>query len=117
MKQGKKGCGKTLPEGVTMFRCLCVRPPYARAIVTGKKIEEYRSRPTRIRGRVGIIESGSGKIIGDAVLADCTEREDGWEYVWHFRQARVYAAPVAYRHPVGAVVWVNVPCRWRRQQP
>ncbi len=112
-KRAKKSCDKKLPEGVTYFRCLCVRPPYARAIVTGAKIEEYRSRPTRIRGRVGIIECGSGAIIGDAVLYDCTERDGGWEYVWHLRGARCYAAPVAYRHPLGAVVWVKVPCRWR----
>ena len=103
-----------LPDhGVTFWRCLCVKPPYARQIVTGAKIEEYRSRPTRIRGRVGIIESGSGTIIGDAELFDCTERDGGWEDVWHFRRARCYAAPVAYRHPFGAVVWVKVPCRWR----
>ena len=102
-------------EEIAIFRCLVVRPPYARAIVTGAKVEEYRSRPTRIRGRVGIIESGSGTIIGDAVLTDCTERDGGWEYVWHFTDARRYAVPVAYRHPFGAVVWVKVPCRVRKR--
>ena len=109
----KKSCGKKLPEGVTYFHCLVVKPPYARQIVTGQKTEEYRSRPTKIRGRIGIIESGSGTIIGDAELYDCTERDGGWEYAWHLRGARCYAVPVAYRHPFGAVVWVKVPCRWR----
>ena len=109
----KKSCEKKLPEGVSYFHCLCVKPPYARQIVTGEKIEEYRSRPTRIRGRVGIIEAGTGTIIGDVELYDCTERDDGWEYVWHLREARRYAVPVEYHHPAGAVVWVKVPCRWR----
>ena len=113
-ERAKKGCGAATPDhGVDFWRCLCVKPPYARQIVTGAKTEEYRSRPTRIRGRIGIIESGSGTIIGDAVLYDCTERDDGWEYVWHLRDARRYAVPVAYQHPFGAVVWVQVPCRWR----
>ena len=112
-KRAKKGCGAAaLDHGVEFWRCLCVKPPYALAIVTGEKVEENRTRPTRIRGRVGIIESGSGTIIGDAVLYDCTERGD-WDYVWHFREARRYAVPLAYNHPFGAVVWVKVPCRWR----
>ena len=111
-KRTKKGCGKTMPVGGGDFwRCLCVKPPYARAIVAGEKVEEYRSRPTRIRGRIGIIESGSGTIIGDAVLYDCTERGD-WDFVWHLRDARRYALTVAYKHPFGAVVWVKVPCKW-----
>ena len=90
------------------FRCLCVRAPYAGQIVTGGKGEEYRTRQTNIRGVIGIIESGTGTIIGEAELYDCTERGD-LDYVWHLRNARRYANPVPYVHPFGAVVWVRVP--------
>ena len=90
------------------FRCLCVRAPYAGRIVDGKKTEEYRSTATRIRGRIGIIESGTGKIIGEAELYDCTKIGD-WEYVWHIRRAKRYGKPRPYVHPFGAVIWVKVP--------
>ena len=111
-KTGTRAHTKIITPGFTgkFFRCLCVKSPYARRIVTGEKLEEYRTRPTRIRGRIGIIESGTGTIIGDVELFDCTERSD-WDYVWHLRNARAYAVPVKYQHPFGAVVWVKVPCQ------
>ena len=90
------------------FRCLCVRAPYAGRIVDGKKTEEYRSTATRIRGRIGIVESGTGTIIGEAELYDCTEIGD-WRYVWHLRNAKRYKTPRPYKHPFGAVIWVKVP--------
>jgi len=43
-------------EGVIM-RALAVRQPYASLIVNGHKIWEMRSRPTNIRGRIGIYSS------------------------------------------------------------
>ena len=92
----------------SFLRCLCVRPPYAGQIVDGKKLEEYRSQPTRIRGKIGIIESGSGTIIGEAELYDCTEKDD-WDFIWHLRNAKRFKTPVPYVHPFGAVVWVRVP--------
>ena len=90
------------------FRCLCVRAPYAGRIVDGKKTEEYRSTATRIRGRIGIVESGKGTIIGEAERYDCTEIGD-WRYVWHLRNANRYKTPRPYKHPFGAVIWVKVP--------
>lgn len=90
------------------FRCLCVKSPYAGRIVDGKKTEEYRSTATRIRGKIGIIESGTGTIIGEAELFDCTKIDD-WEFVWHLRNAKRYKKPRPYVHPFGAVIWVKVP--------
>lgn len=101
-----------LPE-TPILRCLCVRPPYAGRIVAGEKEEEYRTQPTRIRGRIGIIESGSGTIIGEVDLFDCTERGD-WDYIWHLRNAKRYQVPVPYVHPFGAVVWVRLPINQRK---
>ena len=105
MLKRKKQPGQT--DG-NVFRCLCVKAPYAGRIVDGTKTEEYRSTATRIRGRIGIIESGTGTIIGEAELYDCTKIGD-WEYVWHVRRAKRYAKPRPYKHPFGAVIWVKVP--------
>ena len=41
------------------MKCLIVRPPFAEYIVNSIKTIEYRSRKTNIRGRIGIIESGT----------------------------------------------------------
>ena len=58
------------------MKCLIVKPPFANYIVNGIKTIEYRSRKTNIRGRIGIIESGSSTILGDVQLVDCTYNPD-----------------------------------------
>lgn len=98
-------------EPKNILRCLCVRHPYAGRIVDGTKPIEYRSRRTNVRGRIGIIESRSGTIIGEAELYDCTGNPETECYNWHLRNARRYAKPIPYKHPAGAVVWVNVELR------
>lgn len=107
-KTAKKNAKTAKPETGDFFRCLCVKSPYAGRIVDGKKTEEYRTTATRIRGKIGIIESGSGTIIGEAELYDCTRLSD-WRYAWHIRNAKRYKTPRPYVHPFGAVIWVRVP--------
>lgn len=95
------------------MRGLIVREPWASQIVEGQKPVEYRSRPTNIRGRIGIIAGGSGTVIGEVTLTDCrlpddAEPEDyGWE--WVLSNPIKYPQPRKYKHPNGAVVWVNLP--------
>lgn len=91
-----------------VLRCLCVRPPAAGEIVDGEKKEEYRSRPTNIRERIGIIESGSGTIIGEVDLVGCIE-DDFDFFIWKLKHPVRYKKPRPYKHPNGAVVWVRVP--------
>ena len=97
MLKRKKQPGQT--DG-NVFRCLCVKSPYAGQIVDGTKTEEYRSTATRIRGKIGIIESGTGTVIGEAELYDCTKLGE-WEYVWHVRNARRYRKPPPTRTLLG----------------
>jgi hypothetical protein len=40
-------------------------------LASGEKIWELRSSSTIIRGRVGLIEKGSGCIVAGATLVDC----------------------------------------------
>lgn len=91
------------------------------------KTWEMRSRSTNIRGRVGLIESGSGMIVGETIIVDSLEPKDvrEWEYwkefhkvddldllekwcwAWVFENTIKYNKPIPYNHPKGAVVWVK----------
>jgi len=111
-----------------------VRDPYASQLLDGEKTWEIRGRATQIRGPVVIIKSGTGKafgvvdlvtVIGPLRLEDLvssthlpsSEREEfrkmGLPYPKTFayvvKNPRWFAAPISYRHPYGAVTWVNLP--------
>jgi hypothetical protein len=91
------------------MKCLFVKPPFAGYIVDKVKTSEYRTQHTYIRGRIGIIESGTGTVIGDAELAGCYKnlQHDGiWD--WVLKNARRYATPVPFKHKKGAMVWINL---------
>lgn len=114
--------------GHPINRALVVRKPYAGMIVDGEKVWEMRSRPTNIRGRVGIIEARSGTIIGEVDLVDCwvnlSQQQlleniskhkvfdswllTHWPIAWVFDNAERYDKPVPYVHPHGAVGWVRL---------
>lgn len=113
-----------------MMKCLVVDKPYCDLIVDGMKMWELRSRSTNIRGRIGIIEKGTGTIIGEVdlvgvigpmddatILASSNKHHltyipDGfkWRYAWVLNNAVRYPTPISYTHPQGAVIWVNVDC-------
>ena len=115
---------RPLPE-----RALVVGAPFARLICEGVKTWEMRSAETHVRGRVGIIQTGTGLIIGEATLVDCLEPvktmtqakatqdkhrvEDlsllrKWSVPWLLKDAELYDEPIPYDHPRGAVVWVKL---------
>lgn len=111
---------------------LIVREPWVSMLMDGTKVWELRGSATRIRGRVGLIRSASGLVLGEAVLSGCRgplSREDlaksvdrhrvgfDWAncpmpyrnvYAWEMSDARRYERPVPYRHPQGAVIWVGL---------
>ena len=111
-------------------RALIVRKPYAAMIVSGQKTWEMRSRSTNIRERIGIIEAGSGLIIGEVELVNCLACSlsylkdkvhkhqvddfgllEKWSVAWVLEGAVRYQRPRAYCHPPGAVVWVRLGCK------
>jgi hypothetical protein len=99
-------------------------------ILSGAKTWEMRSRPTSLRGRIALIRKRSGLVVGTTELIDClpplnaktmaatADRHGidlgwqpdalaaGWVIPWVLRNALALAAPVPYRHPLGAVGWV-----------
>ena len=112
-----------------MDRALIIRKPHIDKILSGEKIWEMRSRPTKITGRIGLIEAGSGLIVGEANLVrtgipidnyliaeqtkswhcvDDLSKLKKWRYPWVIEKAKRYEKPIPYDHPKGAVIWVNV---------
>ena len=103
------------------------------AILDGEKIWEMRSRITHQRGRIALIRSGSGLIVGICDLIavkgplNCKQLEENRDkhlaspsillnpdrgkprsIAWVLANARQLPEPIAYEHPRGAVIWVNL---------
>ena len=90
------------------IKCLFVRSPFAGWIVDGVKTIEYRSKASNIRGRVGIIQSMSGTVIGDVEIVGCNWNDKIQHYEWSLANARRYKHPLTFQQKSGAVVWIGV---------
>lgn len=111
-----------------MKRALIVRKPWIDKILSGEKTWEMRSKPTNIRGRIGLIEQGTGLIVGECELVRSGESINNfnhgygqhlhkindlsllekWHYPWVLSDVKKYEKPIPYTHPKGAVVWVKI---------
>lgn len=111
---------------------LIIKPKWADLILDGHKTLEVRGRNTKIRGRIGIIKSKTGKVYGTAELYDCVKlNKELFEnnlkdnhlinmtyeelleiysnpYGWFLRDAERYNEPEEYKHKQGCVIWVNL---------
>ena len=111
---------------------LIIKKEWLDLILTGSKTWELRSVATKKRGLIGLIESGSGLIVGTANLVDVMPKietesvlnetwinhrfdlgDDSfecfkWRFPWVFSEAERLLLPVPYSHPMGAVTWVNL---------
>lgn len=110
-----------------MEKGLIIRKIWLDKILDEGKVWEMRSIKTKITGKIGLIEAGSGLIVGEAVLLGCLDTpiepnskyfdkhkvEDvdllkKWKYPWLLADAKRYDKPIAYKHPQGAVIWVKL---------
>ncbi len=113
-------------------RALIVDHPWIGEILDNGKDWEMRSRVTRLRGAIGLIESRSGQVVGVTEIVDChgplsqaavlanlhrhripeamvrAGRVAKWNCAWELRSAARLVRPVRYRHPQGAVIWVTL---------
>lgn len=109
-------------------RALIIKKQYLDLILDNQKTWEMRSTRTNIRGKIGLIESGTGLIVGEANLIGCGVAMDldylsirmclhqiedldllkKWKYPWALAYAKRYDEPISYDHPQGAVVWVKI---------
>lgn len=113
--------------------------PFERALIVRKewldkifdefdpKLWEMRSTKTNVRGTVGLIEAGTGLIVGSVEISTCyqnkvapdrkfikyhkvedTELLNKWCYAWVLSNAKRFDEPIPYTHPKGAVIWVKL---------
>jgi len=114
-------------------RGLIIDEPWISKILEGSKTWEMRSRPTKLRGLIGLIRKGSGQVVGVADLmgnGPCLDQESfsqhadkhgvtdpqmhvaavrgGWIHPWVLSAARPLPRPVPYTHKQGAVIFVKL---------
>ena len=110
------------------MNALIIKKPWIDYILSGEKIWEVRGSKTKIRGKIELIQSGSGLIVGSCEIVDCKEltleefkksiqkhcisKTDELPYkktyAWVIDKAKRYDKPKPYKHPNGAIIWVKV---------
>lgn len=112
------------------MRGLIIKSPWIDLILKGKKPWEIRGSNTTIRGTIALIKSGSGKVYGTVDLVDtkkltfeefmqseefhCIPKKDCVNvtykniYAWILENPKLFEEPLPYRHPRGAVIWVDL---------
>lgn len=116
-----------------MDKALIVKEKWLNLILDGneegQKLWEIRRSRTQVRGRVGLIQSGSGLIVGSTEIVGSAPllREDfemfrymhkidgsfndlpyAEPYIWYLKEPQRFSSPIPYKHPQGAVIWVNL---------
>jgi hypothetical protein len=110
-----------------MEKGLIIKKVWLDKIFDEGKVWEMRSTRTNVTGKIGLIESGTGLIVGEAELIGCSERPvpkhkdlikyhkvedmgllDKWKWAWFISLAKRYNKPIPYKHPQGAVIWVKL---------
>jgi hypothetical protein len=112
---------------------LIIDEPWIGLILSGKKTWEMRKTACHHRGGIALIRKGSGQVVGTADIvgslpplasaSDYAEAEaqhcippgrqaqafaDCWRTPWVLENVRQLPRPVSYKHPYGAVIWVNL---------
>jgi hypothetical protein len=110
---------------------LIIKDPWIDLILDGIKTWEIRGSNTKHRGRFELIKSGTGMIYGSVNLVDTFRmsiddyelnrdrhqiQTDGYAgfvhyntpWVWEMENPKLYPKPIPYKHPQGAVIWVNL---------
>ena len=107
---------------------LIIKEHWLNKIFTGDKTWEIRSSNTKIRGKIYLIQSGTKCIYGeceivDSIKIDLTTYKKSTKhcitsnldilpykntYAWVISNAKRYEKSIPYKHPMGAVIWVNI---------
>ncbi len=103
-----------------MERALIIRQPHINNVLQNKKLWEMRSKPTNLRGKIGLIEQGTGLIVGEVELVGCKKQSGkslksrrsislhccdpdflishNYFYAWEIVNARKYNTSIKYTH-------------------
>ena len=110
------------------MKALIIKQPWIDYILEGKKTWEIRGCKTNIRGQIELIQSGSGLVVGSCNIISCKELSLNEysnnidkhnitktttlpykrTYAWIIADAVRYEEPRKYKHPQGAIIWVNL---------
>lgn len=110
------------------MKALIIKKPWIDYILNGDKTWEIRGCKTNTRGVIELIQSGSGLVVGSCDIIDCVEltindyRNNVSKhnikqtnslpykktYAWVITNAQRYEIPRKYKHPQGAIIWVNL---------
>ena len=60
-------------------RGLIIKGKWLDKIFAKKKVWEIRSSPTNIRGRIFLVQSGSGMVVGECNIVDCIKFDDNYD--------------------------------------
>ena len=110
-----------------MEKGLIIKKVWLDKIFDEGKVWEMRSTRTNVKGKIALIEAGSGLIVGEAELNGCSDKPiekdpyfykyhkvsdlyllDKWKWAWFLSKAQRYEKPIPYKHPKGAIIWVNL---------
>ncbi len=114
------------------MKALLIKSPHIEKILSGKKTWEIRGSRTHLKGKIALIQSGTGLIVGTAELIGCEgplKKDDfaknykklgvsrsiafsGSSYdrphAWILKNAKKLRRPIPYKHPVGAIIWIDL---------
>lgn len=112
------------------MKALIIKQPWIDLILAGKKTIEIRGSKTNIRGKIALIASGTGQVIGtcmvnesinlaeeadlsDVVIKSCVDETTIRSFYknpngWVLSDAKRLTTPVKYKHPMGAIIWVKL---------
>jgi hypothetical protein len=74
-------------------RGLIIDQPWVGLVADGKNSWEMRTKPTKVRGWIGLIQKGTGNVVGVACLTGSLPALSRNAHHLHFRKHRVPRAP------------------------
>lgn len=115
------------------MKALISKSPHIENILSGKKNWEIRGCNTKTRGEIALIKSGTGTIVGKCNIINvfgpitlqdlqnntdkhCVELDDVERvlgkykkiYAWVLSDPIKLPLPIKYKHPKGAIIWVDL---------
>ena len=110
------------------MKALIIKQHWIDLILSGDKTWEIRGNNTHIRGQIELIQSGSGLVVGRCEIVDsiplklkdfqsnknkhCISDVEKLPYkttfAWAIKNVQRYKTPRPYKHPNGAIIWVNL---------
>jgi len=124
----KKFAGKRSGTRRKSKTALIIKKQWLDKILSGRKVWEIRSRPTAKRGWIHLVQSQTKTLVGRAYLVDCVplsrqeftqnqKKHRVWNmraikykhiFAWVLKYAQRYCKGFHYKHPLGAVIWVDL---------